>query len=164
MVIRIALFGLAVLALALLAREGASSRTVDPLIARGRYLVAFGECNDCHTPGWRQSDGTVPVARWMVGSNVGIRQDWGTSYPANVRVYFSKISEAQWLTEVNTRGGQMQWHDLRQLTTNDRRAIYRFIHSLGPKGVPSHDEVSPDIDPSTSYVDMRLHTPAPLRH
>ena len=161
--IRAVLPGVCVLALAILVATSASSHGLDPLIARGKYLVAFGACNDCHTPGWRASDGAVPVARWMVGTNVGIRQDWGTSYPANVRIYFSQISEAQWLAEVRTRGGQMQWHDLRYLNTNDRRAIYRFIRSLGPKGVPSHDEVPPDINPPTPYVDIRLHTPAPLR-
>ncbi|MBV8198546.1 MAG: cytochrome C, partial [Candidatus Eremiobacteraeota bacterium] len=52
----------------------------DPLIERGHYLVGYGSCNDCHTPGWRESDGTIPVSRWMTGSSLGYRGPWGTSY------------------------------------------------------------------------------------
>jgi hypothetical protein len=74
---------------------------------------------------------------------------------------FSRITEAQWLFEVRTRGGRMQWHDLRVLTTGDQRSIYRFVHSLGPKGVLTPDDVPPDREPTTPYIDLRLHTPAP---
>jgi mono/diheme cytochrome c family protein len=135
----------------------------DPLVARGKYLVVIGACNDCHTPGWRDSDGSLAVGKWMVGSNVGLRDAWGTSYPANVRIYFSHITEGEWLAEVRTRGGRMQWHDLRNLTTPDQRSIYRFIRSLGPKGSLTPDDVPPDLDPQTPYIDLRLHTPAPAR-
>src|SRR6516162_7438057 len=82
----------------------ASQSSSDPLVERGRYLVAFGSCNDCHTPGWRESDGSIPVARWMTGSNLGYRGPWGTSYPANVRLDFAQISENDWLFMVRTRG------------------------------------------------------------
>ena len=138
-----------------------TARPVDPLIARGRYLVRFGACNDCHTPQWRESDGNVPVDAWMIGSRIGIREPWGTSYPINVRLWFNQISESQWLFSVRTRGGRMQWHDLRELTIDDQRAIYRFIRSLGPKGSPVPDEVSPDLEPRTPYIDVRVHTPPP---
>ena len=135
----------------------------DSLIARGKYLVVIGACNDCHTPGWRESDGQLAVGKWMVGSNVGLRDAWGTSYPANVRLWFSHITEAEWLAEVRTRGGRMQWHDLRGLTTLDQRSIYRFIRSLGPSGTLTPDDVPPDLEPRTPYIDLRLHTPAPER-
>ena len=134
---------------------------VDPLISRGRYLVVIGACNDCHTPRWRTSDGNVPVASWMVGSDVGLRAAWGTEYPVNVRRWFQEISEQQWLFAVKTRGGKMQWHDMRHLTLDDQRAIYRFIHSLGPKGEEAPQDVAPELEPTTPYVDLRLHMPAP---
>ncbi len=130
-------------------------------IARGKYLVVLGACNDCHTPGWRESDGQLPVAKWLVGSSVGLRQDWGTSYPANLRVLFSQMTSSQWLFEVRTRGGRMQWHDLRALTIPDQLAIYRFVHSLGPKGGLTLDDVPADREPSTPYIDLRLRTPDP---
>jgi len=136
----------------------------DPLVARGKYLVVIGACNDCHTPGWRESDGLTAVGKWMVGSNVGLRDAWGTSYPANVRLWFSHITEAEWLNEVRTRGGRMQWHDLRGLTTRDQRSIYRFIRYLGPKGSLTPDEVPSGLEPTTPYIDLRLHVPAPRRH
>jgi mono/diheme cytochrome c family protein len=46
-----------VLLLALGAFVQPIAASVDPLVERGKYLVAFGSCNDCHTPGWRESDG-----------------------------------------------------------------------------------------------------------
>ena len=151
-----ALLATAGLSLALLwAGAGASgSSRVDPLIERGRYLVGFGTCNACHTPGWRESDGTIPVARWMTGSNLGYRGPWGTSYPANVRLEFSRISEDDWLFMVRTRGGHwpMVWHDLRLLKTEDQRAIYRFIRSLGPSGVAAPADLPPSVEPKTPYI------------
>jgi hypothetical protein len=135
--------------------------TTDPLIARGRYLVVAMACNDCHTPNWRESDGTVPQAKWLVGNSIGIRQSWGTQYPINIRLWFHQVDEQSWLFAVKTRGGNMQWHDLRHLTLDDQRAIYRFVYSLGPKGVQAPADVPPDIEPKTPYIDVRLHTPFP---
>ena len=140
--------------------RGAPSK-VDPLIARGRYLVVIGACNDCHTPQWRASDGHVPVAAWMVGSRIGLREAWGTEYPSNVRRLFRATSEAQWLLSVRTRGGKMQWHDLRHLTPADQRSIYRFIRSLGSKGVEVPEDVPPDLEPTTPYIDLRVRKPVP---
>lgn len=131
-----------------------ASARVDPLIERGKYLVGFGGCNDCHTPGWRESDGTIPTAQWMTGSKIGYRGPWGTSYAANVRLEFAQISEKDWLFMVRTRGGHwpMVWHDLRALNTGDQRAIYRFVRSLGPRGNPAPADVPPGREPSTPYV------------
>lgn len=131
-----------------------SAPKADPAIARGRYLVAFGTCNDCHTPGWRESGGTVPVSRWMTGATLGYRGPWGTSYPANVRLEFAHITEDEWLFMVRTRGGHwpMIWHDVRALTTSDQRAIYRFVKSLGPRGNPTPADLGPDTEPTTPYV------------
>lgn len=131
-----------------------SAPQADPLLERGRYLVGFGTCNDCHTPGWRESDGTIAISRWMTGSNLGYRGPWGTSYPANVRLEFQHISEQDWLFMVRTRGGHwpMVWHDLRFLKTSDQRAIYRFIRQLGPHGVAAPADLPPDIEPKTPYI------------
>jgi mono/diheme cytochrome c family protein len=132
-------------------------------IARGQTLVAFGACNDCHTPGWRESDGTLPVSQWMVGSPVGFRGPWGTVYPANVRREFAEIDEDQWLAMVRTRAGHppMTWHDLRGLDTEQLRAIYQFIRSLGPAGFPSRPSLAPGREPKTPYYDVAPRTPPP---
>lgn len=125
-------------------------------LARGRYLVVYGSCNDCHTPGWIDSDGLTPVSRWLTGNAVGFRGPWGTVYPANVRLRFAQISEDEWLFMIRTRGGHppMKWTDLRALTVADRRAIYRFVRSLGPAGSPAPISVPPGRDPTTPYYDV----------
>jgi len=133
-------------------------------LARGRALVVYGTCNDCHTAGWRDSDGAVPVSRWLTGSAVGFRGWWGTSYPTNVRLDFQAMSEDRWVAAARTRAGHppMVWQDLRQLPEGDLRAIYRFVKSLGPAGVPAPNSVQPWREPSTPFVDMRaLPTPRP---
>jgi hypothetical protein len=155
-----ALLALAFAASAASAKSSGSAPSPDPLIARGRYLVGFGSCNDCHTPGWRESDGTVPLAQWMTGSKLGYRGPWGTSYPSNVRLEFQRISEDAWLSMVRTRGGHwpMVWHDLRLLALDDQRAIYRFVKSLGAKGVPAPADLPSGIEPSTPYIWVVPHT------
>ena len=124
------------------------------MIGRGKYLVQFGACNDCHTPGWREGFGDVPLAKWMTGSSIGFRGPWGTVYPTNVRQRFFEITENQWLSEIQLREGHppMTWHDLRGLTLDDRRAIYRFVRSLGKAGPPSLPDVPPDVTPKTPYI------------
>lgn len=125
-------------------------------IARGRYLVAYGACNECHTPGWHESDGRIPVSQWLTGATIGFRGPWGTVYPANLRLRFQDISEQQWLFMVHTRGGHppMTWTDLRALRDDDLRAIYRFIRSLGPAGVLAPITVPPEHQITTPYFDV----------
>ncbi len=126
------------------------------MLDRGKMLVAFGGCNECHTPGWQDSDGKVPPARWMTGSGIGFRGPWGTIYPVNVRLWFQESTEADWLHSVETRGGHppMKWTDLRFLSIDDRRAVYRFIHSLGPAGTPAPADVPPGREPTTPYINV----------
>ena len=156
---RIVVCGLIVLAAAYssIAMAFASTKPSDAqMIARGKYLVTFGACNDCHTPGWRESFGNVPTSSWMIGTSIGFRGPWGTVYPANVRQRFFEITEDQWLNMVNTREGHppMTWHDIRALTADDRRAIYRFIRSLGKGGGPSLSSVPPQQEPKTPYFTL----------
>ncbi len=143
--------------------NAAPAATSDPQIARGRYLVAFGGCNDCHTAGWRESGGTIPQAHWMTGAKIGYRGPWGTVYPPNVRLLFHEVSEDGWIFSTNTRGGKppMVWHDIRFLTRDDRRAIYTFVRSLGRAGDPAPDDVPPGREPKTPYYWVLPQTPAP---
>jgi mono/diheme cytochrome c family protein len=147
---------------------GAASTAPVPSIqaelVRGRALVVYGTCNDCHTAGWRDADGDVPVTRWMTGSSIGFRGWWGTSYPTNVRRDFQAMSEKDWIFAARTRAGHppMVWQDLRNLPDADLRAIYRFVRALGPAGANAPTAVEPWREPTTPYVDMRaLPSPAP---
>ena len=141
--------------------DGAAGATAQDDILRGRYLVVIANCNDCHTPGWRASDGTLPQSQWLTGSRIGFRGAWGTSYPANLRLEFQALAEDQWLIAVRTRGGHppMTWHDLRVLSARDKHAIYAFIKSLGPAGVPAPPAIPPWREPTTQYIDTRPRDP-----
>jgi transketolase N-terminal domain/subunit len=62
---------------------------------RGRYLMIAGGCNDCHTPGYMQTEGQAPEEQWLTGSAVGFQGPWGTTYPCNLRLYAEQLTEAQ---------------------------------------------------------------------
>ncbi len=153
---RIYIGGLAVFFSLAVMVEAAAGSATSADIARGRYLVAYGDCNSCHTQGWLESDGTIPVARWLRGNAIGFRGPCGTVYPANVRNRFQQISEEQWLFMIRTRGGRppMKWTNLRVLTTADQRAIYRFVRSLGPAGRSEPNDVPRGVAPRTPYYDV----------
>lgn len=36
-------------------------------ISRGKFLVDYGGCNDCHTPGWDEHDGHAPADKLLTG-------------------------------------------------------------------------------------------------
>lgn len=40
-------------------------------VERGRYLLAIGGCNDCHTKGFAESGGQVPETLHLLGSDIG---------------------------------------------------------------------------------------------
>ncbi len=66
-------------------------------IERGRYLARIAGCNDCHTPNYAQSGGTVPEKDWLIGDHLGWRGPWETTYPTNLRLYMHNLSEDQWV-------------------------------------------------------------------
>ena len=122
-------------------------------IARGRYLVHISGCNDCHTPGYPETDGKVPEADWLVGSEVGFQGPWGTTYPANLRVAVDRMTEAQFLARARSEmRPPMPWFNLRAMTDNDLRAMYRYVRSLGPKGDPAPSYAAPGAKVATPYI------------
>ena len=143
--------------LALLAQNAAvADATADARgIERGRYLVGVGACNDCHTPGFNEAAGKIPHGQWLVGSSVGFQGPWGTSYPANLRLYVQTISEAQWLARVRQpMRPPMPWFNLRDMTDADLIAMYRFIRALGPAGVPAPAAAAAGAAVKTPYFDF----------
>jgi mono/diheme cytochrome c family protein len=87
---------IAVLAAACLAIPAAQAKD-DASVKRGRYIVRIGDCKDCHTAGFAPSSGKVPQSRWLRGDALGWRGPWGTTYPANLRLYMQDLTEAQWV-------------------------------------------------------------------
>ncbi|MDC0682783.1 cytochrome C [Sorangium atrum] len=122
----------------------------------GRYLILVGGCNDCHTPGWDRSSGRLPTSEWLTGSDVGYRGPWGTSYAANLRISTQNLSEEAWVRMFREAAGRppMPWLNYVTLHEGDLVAMYRFIRSLGEKGVPAPRAVSPGEEPATPYILM----------
>jgi mono/diheme cytochrome c family protein len=125
------------------------------IIERGRYLVRIGGCNDCHTPGYLQSNGEVSEAQWLTGSVVGFQGPWGTTYPANLRHTALSLTEDQWLARAREpMRPPMPWFNLRAMTDEDLVAMYRYIVQLGPAGEPAPAAAAPGVEVATPYFDF----------
>jgi hypothetical protein len=57
--------------------DNSKSKPTSAQAARGRYLLAVGNCNDCHTNNFAERDGNVPESTWLMGSPVGFKGPWG---------------------------------------------------------------------------------------
>ena len=91
------------------AAPGAAAKPADPkLVARGKYLVTLGGCNDCHTPWKMSANGPAPdMTRMLSGhpedmklppapkgegpwgvtwalTNTAVNGPWGTSFARNL--------------------------------------------------------------------------------
>lgn len=126
------------------------------LIVRGEYLIRTTGCNDCHTPGYAEQQGEVDRSQWLTGSPLGYKGPWGTTYAANLRLKLADMDEAQWLdysAKLRTRP-IMPDFNVRAMSQGDRRAIFRFIKSLGPGGAPAPAYLPPGQDPPPPYFEM----------
>ena len=145
---------LAAAALAAGAQQKALSKTADPQVERGRYLVKVSGCNDCHTAGYAMTGGKVPEGQWLMGDKLGWRGPWGTTYPVNLRLYMQTLTEKQWIDKARhlTARPPMPFWALNQMTEADLRALYRYVRALGPAGSPAPDYVPPNQEPKPPYV------------
>jgi mono/diheme cytochrome c family protein len=135
--------------------EAADPGTSARVVERGRYLAQVGGCNDCHTPGYLEQSGKVPENQWLTGTSVGFRGPWGTTYPANLRLYVQDLTEAQWLARVRQpMRPPMPWFNLSKMTDGDLISLYRYIRHLGPTGEPSPQFAEPGVAVSTPYYDF----------
>ena len=118
------------------AAEPAAERT---MIDRGRYIARIAGCNDCHTPNYATTGGAVPEQQWLTGDRLGWRGPWGTTYPSNLRLALSRLSEDEWVHNARTLSYRppMPWFALRDMDETDLRAFYRFVRALGPAGEPA---------------------------
>ena len=128
------------------------------LLARGDYLVRIAGCNDCHTPAYGERGGNVPKQEWLVGSPLGFNGPWGTTYAANLRIKAAEMDEAGWLKYTGALHTRPLMPDfaLRAMCEDDRRAIYRFIRSLGAGGAKAPDYLPPGKAPPLPYMQMVL--------
>ena len=140
-----------------------SAAAGDPAVERGQYLVQIGGCNDCHTPGYGETAGKVPVEQWLTGSPLGFKGPWGTSYASNLRLTVQGVSEDQWVAFARApRRPPMPWFNLRDMSDDDLRAIYSFIRDLGPKGERAPLAAGPGVIVNTPVIvfEPRIETTA----
>ena len=164
------LISLAVMALAACSAPAATETTAAKpaglsseaeLLARGEYLVRIAGCNDCHTPAYAERGGEVPKQEWLVGSPLGFNGPWGTTYASNLRMKVAEMDEAGWLkytADLRTRP-IMPDFAIRAMHEDDRRALYRFIKSLGPGGQKAPEYLPPGQTPPLPYMQMVLPPP-----
>jgi mono/diheme cytochrome c family protein len=126
--------------------------------SRGRYLVLIGHCNNCHTAGYTEKQGDVPEGEWMMGNRVGWRSTAGTTYPTNLRIYFSNLTEDAWLQVARSMRSRppMPWWSVRDTSDEDLRAIYRYVRSLSPLGQMAPAFLPPDRMPPQPFVQLPM--------
>jgi len=140
----------------------------DTQIARGKYLITLGGCNDCHTPGY--FFGKPDMARFLGGSEVGFEiPDRGVFHGPNLTTD-QETGLGQWSTEeivtAITTGQRpdgrilspiMPWHAFANLTRQDAGAIATFLKSLPPVKNKVPGPFGPSETP-TSFV-MKIVAP-----
>ena len=131
------------------------------LVARGEYLVRIAGCNDCHTAAYAEKQGKVPKEQWLTGSPLGFHGPWGTTYASNLRLRMQNFSEDEWLAySANLRTRPiMPDFAVRDMTEEDRRALYRFIRGLGPAGSPAPAALPPRQTPPLPHTALVLPPP-----
>lgn len=113
----------------------------DATVARGRYLVILGGCQDCHTPG--HFFGKPDMARALGGSEVGFEiPGLGTFYGPNLTPdketglggWTDVQMMAAFQTGVRPDGRMlapiMPWRALAALTREDAQAVVAYLRSL----------------------------------
>jgi mono/diheme cytochrome c family protein len=112
-------------------------------ISRGKYLVTFSGCNDCHTPGY--FFGKPDMARFLGGSDVGFEIPGlgafvGPNLTPDEETGLGGWTQEQIVTAI--QGGQrpdgrvlapiMPYHAFANFTAADAGAIVAFLQSLPP--------------------------------
>ena len=143
------------------AAQAATVAVADAMLAHGEYIVRIGGCNDCHTAGYGERGGQVPTSEWLTGSPTGYHGPWGTTYATNLRLTVAGMDEAQWLAYTGNLHTRPIMPDfmLRGMREHDRRAIYRFVRSLGAAGRPAPAALPPGQAPPPPYFQLVLPTP-----
>ncbi len=145
---------LTVAASAQMAWAAGKSKSGPPVIERGRYLVRITGCNDCHTSGYAMAAGKVAEEHWLTGDRLGWKGPWGTTYPANLRTFMAQMTEKEWIDFARTAQSRppMPWYDLRAMSTEDLRAIYRYVKASGPMGEAAPAYVPPEQEPQGPFI------------
>ena len=146
-------------------------------VARGKYLVSIGGCEDCHTPGY--FFGKPDMAKFLGGSDVGFAIPGlgvfvGPNLTPDKETGLGKWTEAQIVnafTKGETPDGRMlapimPWRELANLTKSDAHAIAAYLKSLPPVQHQVAGPFSPTQTPTVFVMSVQpgevyAHLPAP---
>jgi len=128
---------------ALIVASSTNANAASDKIERGKYLVEFGGCNDCHTPGYFL--GKPDTDRYLGGSDVAFEiPGLGVFVPANITpdkvTGIGDWTEDQIVTALQTGGRPdgrilapiMPWQAFAKLTEDDAHAIAAYLKTLKP--------------------------------
>ncbi len=128
-------------ALAAVFASTASAQTTQ--VKRGKYLVSFGGCMDCHTPGY--FCGKPDMARYLAGSEVGFEIPGlgvfaGPNLTSDKETGLGAWTDAQIVAAlqkgVRPDGRMlapiMPWRAFANMTPADVRAIVAYLRTLPP--------------------------------
>ncbi len=140
---RVALAVAVVAVVGLTATASSAGAADKKAIERGKYLVTFGGCFDCHTAGY--FFGKPDMARYLGGSDVGLEMPGlgvfvGPNLTPDPETGLGKWTEAQIVTALQTGkrpdGRElapiMPWRSFANLTKSDAQAIAAYLKSLKP--------------------------------
>ena len=138
-------------------------------VERGRYLVSFAGCMDCHQPGY--FFGMPDMSRMLAGSEVGFEiPNLGVFYGPNLtpdpQTGLGNWSEEQIVAAITTGkrpdgrelAPAMPWRGFANLTPDDAMAIAVYLKSLPAVVNQVPGPFGPNQTP-TSFV-MRIVPPA----
>lgn len=141
------------------------ARNPDPV--HGKWLVGYGGCNDCHTPGWAEHGGQAPKDRLLTGGGMNFQGPWGTTYAPNLRLYVQALTSQQWIANLRALKARpaMPFWTFRYLSDQDLMDMYAYIRSLGPAGDAAHAWVPPGQPAPPPYFKLTLPPPPhPAKH
>ncbi len=123
-------------------------------VERGLYVSIIGSCHDCHTQGYRESEGNIDPEKAMLGIDIGWQGPWGTSYSANLRLIASGLTEQGFLRLLTSYKARtpMPWYNLRTMEEDDLKSLYLYLQSLGEPGKIEPPFVPPGGRVNTPFI------------
>jgi mono/diheme cytochrome c family protein len=131
-------------------------------VARGKYLVGFGGCNDCHTPGY--FFGKPDFSKALSGSEVGFEIPklgvfYGPNLTSDKETGLGGWTDAQIKTALSTGklpdgrelAPAMPWRSVAGLTPDDLQALVDYLRTVPPVKNKVPGPFGPDQKP-TSFV------------
>jgi mono/diheme cytochrome c family protein len=158
-------------------KHGAPTTSAHAELARGKYLVTFGSCTDCHTPG--SFFGKPDMSRFLGGSDVGFAIPGmgvfvGPNLTPDVKTGLGSWTEQQIVAAITTGkipGGRtlapvMPWHAYANLTKSDALAIAAYLKSLPPVSHQVGGPYNPSQTPKEAVMvvvppDVYVNLPKP---